>query len=163
MSPFAVLFIALIVVPLLEIYLLISVGRVIGAGTTILVVIGTAILGAFLLRWQGLSTFGRFQRAIHQGQLPAQALIEGFILIVTGAFLLTPGFFTDAVGFVLLLPPVRGWLAQRILASGFHQVQTRRQRADGSVVIDAEYYRAEPTNGRGGKPQLPPDDDSNSA
>lgn len=159
MSPFTLLFLALIVVPLVEIYLLISVGRVIGAGTTILVVIGTAILGALLLRWQGLNTFARFQQTIQQGQLPAQELLEGLILIVTGALLLTPGFFTDGIGFLMLLPPVRGWLARRMLAGGWQQVHVRRGPDDGTVVIDGEYRRTDADKVEPPPRHLPPDDD----
>lgn len=98
---FAVLF---FIVPLIEIYLLIQVGEVIGAGWTILLVVLTAVLGAFLLRQQGLSTLARFQRNMGQGQLPAQEMLEGVVLVVGGALLMTPGFFTDTLGFLCLFP-----------------------------------------------------------
>ena len=108
MSPFTVLFFALIAVPLIELYFLISVGKVIGAGMTVAVVILTAVIGAWLLRLQGLATLNRIQRTTAAGKLPATELIEGLILLITGALLLTPGFVTDAIGFTLLVPPFPG-------------------------------------------------------
>jgi len=102
-----VLFLVFLAVPLAEIYLLIQIGSVIGAGWTIALVVGTALLGAFLVRAQGISTIRRVQQNVERGQLPAVELLEGLGLLVAGALLLTPGFFTDAVGFLLLTPPLR--------------------------------------------------------
>lgn len=115
---FQILFIALIVVPILEIYLLFQVGGIIGAGWTILIVIGTAIIGASLLRQQGLATWTRLNKSMAQGQLPPTILVEGIFLLLSGAFLLTPGFFTDGIGFLFLMPPVRKLLAASILRRG---------------------------------------------
>lgn len=114
-SPFAILFFLLLSIPLLEIYLLISVGRMIGAGATVLVVIVTAVLGAWLLRLQGLQTISRVQSATQAGKLPAVELVEGLILLACGIALLTPGFFTDAVGFIALVPGIRRRAAERLL------------------------------------------------
>ncbi len=101
------LFLVFLAVPLAELYLLIQIGGVIGAGWTVVLVVGTALLGAFLVRAQGVSTIRRVQQNIERGQLPAMELLEGLALLVAGALLLTPGFFTDAVGFLLLTPPLR--------------------------------------------------------
>ena len=114
-SPFAVLFFLLLSVPLLEIYLLISVGRMIGAGWTVLVVVVTAVLGTWLLRLQGLNTLARVQSATQNGQLPAVELVEGLILLACGIALLTPGFFTDAIGFIALVPSIRRRAAEGLL------------------------------------------------
>ena len=114
-SPFAILLLLLVSVPLLEIYLLVSVGRMIGAGTTVLVVVITAVLGAWLLRLQGLHTLARVQTATQNGKLPAVELIEGFILLACGIALLTPGFFTDAIGFLALVPVIRRLAAEGVL------------------------------------------------
>ena len=111
-----ILFIALISVPLVEIYVLIQVGRVIGAGTTVGLVVFTAVLGAWLLRGQGLATVARARATLDQGQLPALELVEGLILLLAGVLLLTPGFVTDALGFAALLPPVRRSLAGALAA-----------------------------------------------
>lgn len=105
---FAFLF---LLVPILEIYFLIQVGSVIGAFPTILLVVGTAVLGGFLLRQQGLSTFMRYQQSLAKGQLPAQEMLEGVLLLIGGVLLMTPGFFTDTLGFLCLLPFTRPWIA----------------------------------------------------
>ncbi|MDH5764703.1 MAG: FxsA family protein [Gammaproteobacteria bacterium] len=94
-------------VPLIEVYLLIQVGSVIGAGWTILLVILTAVIGVNLLRQQGVSTLMRANRLMSQGQIPAMEMVEGILLAVGGALLITPGFFTDAVGFLCLIPYTR--------------------------------------------------------
>lgn len=111
MPVFLLLLIALISVPLAELYVLIEIGRAIGAGTTIALVILTAVLGAWLLRWQGLQTLARAQASMNAGELPALELVEGLILLLTGVLLLTPGFITDVIGFVVLLPAVRRQIA----------------------------------------------------
>ena len=85
-------------VPLIEIYLFITVGAVIGALPTVLLVIVTALAGVSLLRAQGLRTLARLQREVSTGQLPAAAMLEGAALIAGGALLLTPGCRTDAMG-----------------------------------------------------------------
>ena len=103
-SIFAILFLA---IPIAEIYLLIEVGSVIGVFPTIILVVGTAVLGAALLRHQGLSTLTRFQNNMAAGQLPATEMLEGVLLIIGGALLMTPGFFTDTIGFLCLIPVSR--------------------------------------------------------
>jgi UPF0716 protein FxsA len=144
-SPFAVVFALLISVPLLEIYLLISMGRVIGAGATILVVIVTAVLGAWLLRLQGLGTLARVQAASQAGQLPAVELIEGLILLVSGVLLLTPGFFTDAIGFLSLVPSIRRRLAEGLLARALRNPTTVvNVRTRGPQTIEGTYRREDP-------------------
>lgn len=102
-----VLFLLFIAMPVLEMWLLITVGSHIGAMATIGLVLLTAVVGAGLLREQGFETLWRGQRKLQEGQLPAQEIVEGIVLAVSGALLLTPGFFTDAVGFAGLIPPLR--------------------------------------------------------
>ena len=110
------LFLTFLLVPLLEIYLLIEIGSLIGAVWTVTAVVGTAALGAGLVRRQGLAALARFRSATQAGELPAVTIIEGLALLVAGALLLTPGFFTDLVGFLLLTPPLRQFLVSRWLA-----------------------------------------------
>lgn len=152
---FQILLIAFLTVPILEIYLLFQVGGIIGAGWTILIVIGTAILGASLLRQQGLATWTRLTQSIAQGQLPPTVLVEGILLLLSGAFLLTPGFFTDAIGFLFLMPPVRMLFARYLLrrgmfmASSMHTTSfshttsgsqtTTEERPQQNKVIEGEY------------------------
>ncbi len=113
---FPLVAIIFLIVPLIEIYLLIQVGQVIGAGWTIVAVVATAVIGVWLLRLQGLSTLMRARQKLDSNELPAQEMLEGVGLVIAGALLLTPGFCTDAIGFVLLFPPTRRWLTGRLAA-----------------------------------------------
>lgn len=122
MHIFKWLLLAFLFIPLIEIYLLIKVGGMIGALPTVGLVIFTAVLGAALLRHQGFHTVSEIQSQLQRGGLPAAPLIEGLFLLVAGALLLTPGFFTDAVGFAFLIPPVRRHLARSLLAHGFFRM-----------------------------------------
>lgn len=103
---------AFISVPLIEIGLFIQVGGAIGLWPTLAVVFLTAIAGTALLRHQGLDTLARLQANLDQGQMPLGPVFDGFCLLAAGALLLTPGFFTDAVGFALFIPPFRRYLGQ---------------------------------------------------
>ncbi len=80
---------------------------IIGLGNTLLLVLVTAIIGATLVRWQGLSVFRNFRQQQMAGQIPTSPIVHGVLILVGGAFLLTPGFLTDTVGFALMVPPVR--------------------------------------------------------
>ncbi len=104
-----------ILTPLIEIFLFIKIGAEIGALSTIALIALTAITGVALIRHQGLSTLQNVQRQMQQGQVPAAGLLEGIMLFFAGALLLTPGFFTDAIGFVILIPPIRKSLALWVL------------------------------------------------
>lgn len=114
---FPVLMAIFLIVPIVEIYLLIQVGGMIGVLPTIGLVILTAVMGAALLRAQGLQTYLRFNQALSEGRMPAAEILEGVALLIGGALLLTPGFFTDAIGFICLLPFTRkalvAWLVAR--------------------------------------------------
>lgn len=125
---FRSLFVLFLLVPLIEIYFLIKVGSIIGAGWTVFAVVGTAVLGAGLLRVQGLSTLQRAQLSINKGEVPAVAMLEGVALAISGVLLLTPGFFTDTLGFVLLIPVLRQSLIKRILKNSqfLYRGQTTR-------------------------------------
>lgn len=118
MSPFQLLLAVFLLVPLVEIYLLIQVGGLIGALPTVALVVFTAVLGAVLVRAQGIATLMRIQESLARGEVPAMAVVEGAVLLVAGALLLTPGFFTDAIGFLCLTPRVRrgavAWLLARL-------------------------------------------------
>lgn len=94
-------------VPLLEIYLLLKVGSSIGVLWTIFMVVLTAVIGSILIRVQGFSLLMQSRQQLAQGQLPTEVVFSGACLLVAGALLLTPGFFTDALGFTLLVPLFR--------------------------------------------------------
>ncbi|SDX64399.1 FxsA family protein [Marinobacter mobilis] len=104
-----------IILPIVEMAILIKVGTLIGALNTIALVLLTAVIGAALLKQQGLATLLRANQRLNSGELPAREVAEGLILAVGGALLLTPGFVTDAIGFLCLLPGSRHWLAAKAL------------------------------------------------
>ena len=135
-------FILFLVVPFVEIYLLVEIGVRIGAPWTILLVVLTAIVGAWLVRVQGLATWRRFQASLARNELPATALAEGLCLLIAGAFLLTPGFFTDGVGFACLIPPLRRTLIRHFLQRSVWKVtQGPARPRDSSEPLDGNYKR----------------------
>ncbi len=142
---FRLFFILFLLVPLIEIYLLIKVGGIIGALPTVFLVVFTAVLGALLLRHQGLYTYARVQQSMARGELPAMPMLEGMVLLVCGALLLTPGFFTDTIGFLGLIPPLRKWLILKVLERGvIHTMGPRpgsHRRDDGPQTLEGEYRR----------------------
>ncbi len=101
------LFLLFTLVPALELYLLLKVGTVIGAFNTLLLIILTGVVGAFYARQQGFRVINNIQWKLEQGELPGDDLINGAMLLVGGALLVTPGFVTDFVGFSLIFPPTR--------------------------------------------------------
>lgn len=138
MTPLHILLLLFILVPLGEIYVLIQVGGVIGALPTIGLVVLTALMGALLIRHQGLSTLARAQRSMEEGQLPATELLEGAVILVSGALLLTPGFVTDAIGFACLVPRWRRYAVNKFIAR--HIEAATRQPTTGRV-IEGEFRR----------------------
>jgi len=130
-----------IVVPIVELYFLIKVGSIIGVIPTILIVIATAVIGTALLRQQGLATLHRYQQSLSSGRLPAQEMIEGLALVFGGALLLTPGFVTDAVGFLCLIPITRQavirWLLKRVRIRGVSMMSQRSRWNHQSDDFDA--------------------------
>lgn len=140
-----ILFIFFLIIPFAEIYLLLKIGGFIGVFPTVLLVVFTAVLGAFLLRQQGFSTWQRFQDGLAKGQIPAVEMIEGPILLVGGALLLTPGFFTDVLGFACLIPAARRKIAMYIIENHLIEAGTPFQQnptVDGSV-IEGEFKKEE--------------------
>lgn len=125
--PLAIL-ILFIAVPLVELGLLIQLGKYVGVLATIAIVIGTAVIGTALLRRQGFAVLSRTIEAVQAGRAPVEPVVEGLFLLIAGAFLLTPGLITDTIGFLLLIPAIRRSVAafaiKRTLASGMVQVRT---------------------------------------
>jgi UPF0716 protein FxsA len=124
--PMLVLLLLFVLVPILEIYVIIQVGGAIGALPTIALLIVDSIVGAMLMRSQGRAAWRRFQAAVAQGRVPARETVDGALVIFGGALLLAPGFCTDVVGILLLLPPtravIRAIIVRRVtfgLVSGF--------------------------------------------
>ncbi|NIP73771.1 MAG: FxsA family protein [Gammaproteobacteria bacterium] len=121
MNPAWLLVLVFIVVPLAELYLLIEVGRKIGAGTTVALVVLTAVLGALLLRHQGFFTLQRVRASLDRGEAPALPLLEGAVLLLGGLCLMIPGFLTDVLGVLSLIPPLRRGLIKRFLGVWLHR------------------------------------------
>ncbi|MER2498458.1 FxsA family protein [Vibrio neptunius] len=113
---FPILLLMFIFVPIIEIGLFISVGGYLGLWPTIALVLITAFVGASLVRSQGLQTLMSVQNRLQQGELPAQQIVEGVMLAVSGVLLLTPGFMTDALGMLVLLPAPRAAMAKYLMS-----------------------------------------------
>lgn len=138
------LFLTFLIVPFVEIYLLLQVGSVIGTFPTVLLVVLTATLGAWQLRQQGFATWNRLQNGLRQGEIPAYEMVEGPVLLVGGALLLTPGFFTDLCGFACLIPAVRRKIADYLIErhlSGTQAGSIFRQAHRDRSVIEGEYEK----------------------
>ena len=112
------LFLAFTLIPLVEIYLLIKLGQNFGAITSILSVIFTGILGAYLAKMEGLRTLFRLQETLREGGMPGEELLDALLIALAGLVLITPGFITDLVGFLLLVPftriLVKSWLKEKM-------------------------------------------------
>ena len=141
------LFLLFLLVPLIEIALFIQVGGVIGLVATLAIVILTALLGATLVRSQGLAILHQLCSRIDELRDPTEPLAHGAMILFSGALLLTPGFFTDAVGFALLVPGIRNkvfeFLRARIKVQTIH-AHDRSSASVDNTVIDAEYEELEP-------------------
>lgn len=151
------LLVAFITVPIVEIAVFIEVGGWIGLWPTIGVVVLTAVIGTALLRQQGISVLFRIQENLEANKLPVRELFDGVCLVIAGAFLLTPGFVTDSLGFALFIPPVRSaiaaWIGQKVIARAevrFHSTghgpghgpqhgPQSTNRAHSDDIIDGEY------------------------
>jgi UPF0716 protein FxsA len=119
----------LIVIPALEIGLLVLSGQAIGLVPTVLLIITTGILGAYLAKKQGVETIRKAQRDMQYGQMPGEAIMDGLCILIGGIVLLTPGFITDALGFLLLLPATR-----RMFKPFFYRL-FKRWISKGNVII----------------------------
>jgi UPF0716 protein FxsA len=146
MPSFPVVVLLFLLVPLLEIWLLIKVGGIIGALPTVAMVVLTAVLGAALARHQGLVTLQRLQASLARGEAPALEMVEGVLLLIGAFLLLTPGFFTDALGFACLIPPLRralAWWAIRHFSVVTPAGTARGGQGGGHAprTIEGEYHR----------------------
>ena len=120
------LFPIFVVVTLAEIYVLVSVGQTIGGLSTVLLVIITAFIGSSLLRQQGWSTMAKAQQSMSEGRTPAIEMMEGVVILVSGILLLTPGFLTDALGLLGLMPWSRSYFINHFLEKNAERVFKQR-------------------------------------
>ena len=126
------LFLAFTIIPVVEIYLLIEIGSAFGVFTSIALVVFTGFLGAYLARIQGLKTLFRIQESLREGRMPSAELLDALLIGIAGLVLLTPGFLTDTVGFVLLIPSTRNvikyWLQSKI------KTQDMPERPEDTII-----------------------------
>ncbi len=128
------IFLALfILLPLAELYLLIEVGSGIGGFSTIALCLLTAALGGMLVRHQGMRTLLQAKELMDRGQPPAEQMLHGIMIAISGVLLFIPGFITDLIGFLLLVPPIRNWLGHKLIAA-----QVSNRSTGGETIIDAE-------------------------
>ena len=146
--PFFLLF---VFIPLAEIFVFMKMSGLIGLGTSLIIALFTAILGGAIVKYQGLQTMIRAQESMKNAHIPSKELFDGLCLVAAGATLITPGFITDALGFLLLVPPFRDLLRQRLARSNafnatyfntdyteFHD-NKRHHKPHDPDVIDVEY------------------------
>ena len=126
------LFLAFTIIPFIEIYFLIKIGSYLGAFNTVIIVILTAFFGALLARYQGFQTMLRVRESLERGEMPAEELIDALLILLAGIVLLTPGFFTDLAGLIILIPSTRlmfkrwlrkkfdAWSSQKRIDVTFH-------------------------------------------
>ncbi len=136
--------IVFVAVVLLEIFGFAWVGDAVGALTTVALVVVTAVLGLWIFRLQGVAHWQRMQHMLRQGELPAKELLEGWLLMLAAVLLLVPGFFSDALGFGLLVPPLRSAVARWLLARGSLWASVA-QRSSGhqGETIEGEFRQRE--------------------
>lgn len=148
--PFIIFFFILFGVPYIELSLFVEVGAEVGVFKTILLCLLTAFFGLILIRHQGWDTYVKARQKMNQNILPEEEMLHGIALLFAGFLLLIPGFFTDTIGFLLLVPPLRLLLFQRILRSGsshhfvfMHSAKEKRNSAESlndPPTIEGEYH-----------------------
>lgn len=142
----------LLVVPLAEIAAFVVIGGQIGVWATLGMVLLTAIIGSFLLRWQGVGLFNRINTELRANRVPGRELVHGVMILVAGVLLLTPGFVTDTLGFLLFIPAIRDLVWRSVkdrivvetMSSGFASTARRPGAADGVVDLDEDEYQRNP-------------------
>ncbi len=154
---FLLLFIAF---PLIEIMVLIKAGEEIGFWPTIGLLFAAGVLGVLVIRRQGVTMVGRMLNAVNEGRLPLEPMLDGYAMVVAGALLIMPGFVSDAIGLLLLVPPVRTFAIRRALSGVAGgpvnygaKAQSRRQPGGPTVIEDVTYERLDDEDdGKSGGP-----------
>ena len=147
----ALLVVLFIVVPIAELYVILQVGQAIGVLPTVAILVLDSIVGSLLLRSQGRSAWRRFNEAMAAGRVPARQVLDGALVIFGGAFLITPGFLTDIIGLLLLLPPTRA-VVRRMLVGAFSRrfalslagAAGRRRRMGGDYDVEGDAVEVDP-------------------
>jgi UPF0716 protein FxsA len=134
-----------ILVPLAELYVILKVGDAIGVGWTILLLAADSVIGSLLLRTQGRAVWNRFNRALSEGRMPHREVQDGVLVIFGGAFLITPGFLTDVIGLLLLLPPTRSVIRRFAVRAIGRRMALRVAGTPGTRGYDVEGTATERT------------------
>jgi UPF0716 protein FxsA len=145
------LFYFLLAIPICEILILLELGAYLSIFDILLLIIGTAAIGLFLVRRAGLNTLIKGQNKLSQGEIPQAEVIEGLLLLITGALLLTPGLITDSVGFLILIPAIRKALAQYALSRIIPNIISKNtataaatQRQSSTTILEGEFDPIDP-------------------
>ena len=131
--PVRIMPIIFLIVPILEIAVFVLVGQQIGLGLTLLLILVTAIIGVYLLRRQGFELLEQIREDVNAGRVPAAAMAHGVLVLVAGVLLLTPGFVTDSIGFLLFVPGVRNWVWRVVAPMFFSRLSGSWSRWPGSI------------------------------
>lgn len=144
----ALLILVFLVVPVLELWVILAVGQRIGALPTVLALLGISVAGAWLVKREGLKAWRRFRAVVEQGGIPAEEVVDGALLLLGGALMLTPGFLTDAVGLALVVPLPRRWLNRGLRSRvrgmfGLGPARRSRSRTRAPTTGDTEVVDVE--------------------
>lgn len=152
----ALLVILFIVVPIIELYVIIQVGQAIGVLPTLALLLADAVLGSLLLRHQGRGAWQRFNLALREGRFPGREVADGLMIAIGGTLLLTPGFVTDIVGLILLIPPtravirrlMRAYVGRRFVVVGLGDQAMRSRRPDRTYDYEGTAEEVDPDDRR---------------
>jgi len=138
---FFYLFIIFIILPIIEISIFIQIGSFLGTFNTVLLIFLTAALGIYFVRQQGLSAFQKITYELQNQQIPMQGMFDGLVILIAGILLITPGFLTDVLGFLCLMPMTRYYLLniiKNVLSKRYRNMHNK-QKKDVQKTIDGEY------------------------
>lgn len=164
----ALLFLAFLVIPVVELAIIVQVQGVVGLGWTIVALIAISLAGAALVKREGLKAWRRLRDALAEARLPAEEVVDGALLLLAGALLLTPGFLTDTVGLLLLLPPsravvnaaLRGRVRRSLgLPGSARRAPGRDRRTDDPDTLDVEVVEVRRNDDDPGTGRPPPSDE----
>jgi UPF0716 protein FxsA len=134
--PLLALIVLFIVLPLAELYLIYQVGDAIGVIPTLLLLAADSVIGSLLLRSQGRAAWRRLNEALAEGRMPHREVQDGVLVVFGGAFLITPGFITDVIGLLMLLPPTRPLVRRLVMRALSRRVERRMTRPRGDFDVE---------------------------
>ncbi len=137
---FVVLFVLFVVAPLVELYVLVQMAHLVGLFPALALLVVLSFFGAWLMKREGIAVLRRLRDSLAKGEMPTKSLVDGGLIVVAGALCIVPGFVSDGIGLLLLVPPVRALVRNRLIARWSVPGGSRlSKRFQSSVVIDVEY------------------------